>query len=185
METQLHFLKTHQGVYLEMELGKKLFDIRKNDRDFRVGDYLYLKEIREIDGKYTGNEMIVSASFILAGDLAVRYGLREGYCAMSIARLNPQTQTSLIKQMYIWNDKLAILFSRFEGIRLVGELTKDWVELDWVKALGNRNEQAKTLKQLNVNLVRKAEQWYDEEHIKETGMSIFEQKFEFEKWMGW
>jgi len=182
METQLHYLKTHQEMYLETELGNKLFEIRKNDRDFRVRDYLCLQETREINGEYTENEMVVSVSFILANDRAVRYGLQEGYCAMSLVKLLPQTQVTIKKQTYRWDEKLAILFSRQDGIRVVNELTRDWVKHDWEETIENTNL---TVDQFKVNLIRRAETWYDEENTKETGMSIFEQKFEFEKWLGW
>lgn len=183
METQLHFLRTYQNVYLEMELGAKLFDIRKNDRDFRVGDYLYLKETREIDDKYTGNEMIFSVSYILAACSYASYGLQEGYCAMSLVKLLPQVQTSIKKLAYKWDDKLSILFNRNEGIKVIEEFAKS---SEWIDYLQNGNENTSlTVDQLKINLIRRAETWYDVEYIKEKGMNIFEQKLEFEKWLGW
>ncbi|KKM96409.1 hypothetical protein LCGC14_1178360 [marine sediment metagenome] len=34
----VHHLKTEPGIFETMESGKKLFDYRKNDRDFKIGD---------------------------------------------------------------------------------------------------------------------------------------------------
>jgi len=183
METQIHFLKTHQQVYIEMELGKKLFEIRKNDRDFRVGDYLCLQETREIDDMYTENEMIVSVSFILAGDLAERYGLKDGHCAMSIVKLNPQLQLVLRQQMYRWDDKLAILFSRQEVIDIVRELKR--VRRGDLLVLLDEAGIPLTSNQVMINLIRQIEVWYDVNNIKERGMSIDKQVYAFAVWLGW
>ena len=48
----LHELKTYPKYFQETIEGNKLFEIRKNDRNFKVGDVLLLKEWDNI--KYTG-----------------------------------------------------------------------------------------------------------------------------------
>lgn len=180
METQVHYLQTHQGMYIEVELGKKLFEIRKNDRDFRVKDYLCLQATKEIDGAYTGNEALVKVSYILANDLAERYGLKSGYCAVSIVKLNPEVQLAIKNQTYRWDEKLGILFSGQQGIMVVEEMVKDWTEEDW------DTQSAKlTKQQYKINLIRRAENWYAEENIQRRNMSLLEQKLNFENWLGW
>ena len=179
METQVHYLRTHQGVYLETESGKKLFEIRRNDRDFRIKDYLCLRETREIDDGYTGNERIVGVSFILAGDLAEKYGLKDGYCAMSIVKFNSEVQLAIKSQVYSWDEKLGILFSSRQGIMVVEELVKDWTEADW-----DTQSTKLTRQQYKINLIRRAESWYAEENIQRRNMSLLEQKLNFEKWLG-
>ena len=48
-----HELKILPEFFTAIIFGKKKFEIRKNDRDFRVGDVL---KLMEYDGKnYTGN----------------------------------------------------------------------------------------------------------------------------------
>ena len=59
----LHELKTYPKYFQETIEGNKLFEIRKNDRNFQVGDVLLLKEWDNI--KYTGREV----------GAMVRYGL--------------------------------------------------------------------------------------------------------------
>lgn len=45
--------------------GTKTFDVRKNDRHFKVGDKLLLQEYNNTEGKYTGQEWEGSITYIL------------------------------------------------------------------------------------------------------------------------
>ncbi|KIL42188.1 hypothetical protein SD70_02630 [Gordoniibacillus kamchatkensis] len=51
----MHELKTGPGYYREVASGRKKFEVRKNDRDFKVGDLLWLREYDPATG-YTGEE---------------------------------------------------------------------------------------------------------------------------------
>lgn len=54
MKTKIHELKTLPEYFELVRKGVTNFDVRKNDRDFKVGDMLILKEW---DGnKYTGRD---------------------------------------------------------------------------------------------------------------------------------
>ena len=59
----LHELKTYPKYFQETIEGNKLFEIRKNDRNFQVGDVLLLKEWDNI--KYTGREVGAMVRYIL------------------------------------------------------------------------------------------------------------------------
>jgi len=85
----IHTLKTDSEVFQAVLLQAKTFEIRKHDRDFRVGDVLVLQET-----KHTGEEMHNGApleytrrsyeaivTHILVGPV---YGLAEGWCILSI-----------------------------------------------------------------------------------------------------
>ncbi|EKE9396609.1 DUF3850 domain-containing protein, partial [Listeria monocytogenes] len=50
--SEVHELKILPEYYEDIVAGRKTFEIRKNDRDFQVGDYLILKEFK--DGNHTG-----------------------------------------------------------------------------------------------------------------------------------
>jgi len=56
----IHELKTWPEYFEEILTGKKTFEVRKNDRDYKVGDTLILKEFKliGIDDKlnYTGRQ---------------------------------------------------------------------------------------------------------------------------------
>jgi hypothetical protein len=75
-----HDLKTLSRYYDRVVSGDKSFELRKNDRDFQVGDELHLIEIDD-DGEETGAHTVVKVAYILHGPL---YGLMAGYCIMSI-----------------------------------------------------------------------------------------------------
>ena len=53
----IHKLKTLPAFYADVECGVKTFDIRKNDRNFRVGDALILEEYDIVAKKFSGNSL--------------------------------------------------------------------------------------------------------------------------------
>lgn len=56
--------------------GTKKFELRKNDRNYQVGDSVTL---REWDGaEYTGNEITLGITYVLKD--CPEYGLMDGYC---------------------------------------------------------------------------------------------------------
>jgi len=79
MSRQHHHLKTETEYYQAIERGKKKFELRKNDRDFKVGDMLYLEET--VKGEYTGRILPpFEIMYILTGG---KYGLNIGYCIIN------------------------------------------------------------------------------------------------------
>jgi hypothetical protein len=61
----LHELKTWPQYFAGLACGRKTFELRKNDRDFSVGDELRLKEWCPIMENYTGREEIRFVSYVL------------------------------------------------------------------------------------------------------------------------
>ena len=79
MSPKIHELKILPEYYSAVVSGKKRFELRKNDRDFRAGDILRLEEW---DGhEYTGRATDVMVLYIL---LEYAGALAPGYCIMSI-----------------------------------------------------------------------------------------------------
>ena len=76
----VHELKILPKWFEDVARQKKTFEIRKNDRDYNVGDTLILKEW--YGGKYTGREIRRTVSYIYYGD--GNYGLSDGYVVMAI-----------------------------------------------------------------------------------------------------
>ena len=74
-----HKLKILPKYYNEVLVGKKKFEIRKNDRDFKEEDVVILKEF--VDGIYTGRYIKAIIDYIFNGG---SYGLEKGYCIFSI-----------------------------------------------------------------------------------------------------
>ena len=56
-EILVHELKTWPTYFNESASGNKPFEIRKHDRDFRVGDILWLREWDPATASYSGREL--------------------------------------------------------------------------------------------------------------------------------
>lgn len=82
----IHELKILPEYFDAICLGHKTFEIRKNDRNFHVGDWLLLKEWNPETG-YTGYEILRYVSYILYDWQA---GLKDGYCIMALKH-SPET----------------------------------------------------------------------------------------------
>lgn len=75
----IHELKILPEYFDAVCLREKTFELRKNDRGFKVGDYLHLKEW---DGeKYTGREVTRYVNYILYDWTG---GLQDGWCIMNL-----------------------------------------------------------------------------------------------------
>lgn len=83
----LHDFKCWPPYFGFILAGIKTFEIRKNTRVLREGDYLQLSEYNPKDSnlnKYTGRILIARIGYILAPDIDNNFGLEPGYCVMSL-----------------------------------------------------------------------------------------------------
>ena len=82
---KIHKLKLNAKYYEDSKRGIKTFEIRKNDRDYKIGDVLelreYIEDIRGL-GYYTENVHWKIITYILDDDLY----LAPGYVCL---RLSP------------------------------------------------------------------------------------------------
>lgn len=78
---KIHELKTWPLYFQEVWAGRKTHEIRVNDRNYQVGDYLFLREYDPTLKEYTGNECAVLVTYITEGG---SWGLPENICVMSI-----------------------------------------------------------------------------------------------------
>lgn len=76
-----HELKTHPEYFQAIFNHSKDFELRKNDRDFKVGDELKLMEFDPEKNEYTGAVITVWVNYILHGG---KFGLEDGYVIMNI-----------------------------------------------------------------------------------------------------
>ena len=81
-EIKMHQLKILPKYFEDVQAGKKNFEIRETDRDFKVGDILVLKEYE--NGKYTGRIVKRKVNYILYGDKPFTLGLAKGYCILGL-----------------------------------------------------------------------------------------------------
>jgi hypothetical protein len=73
-----HELKIHPTYFQEVINGNKTFEIRKNDRDYSVGDVLFLNEYDPDKKIYTGRRTRVKITYI------TNYAQAEDYIVIGI-----------------------------------------------------------------------------------------------------
>ena len=87
----MHELKCWPTPFEAVESGKKTHEVRKNDRPYKVGDLLRLREYTnrvckapdEPEWYYTGRELTVQVTYITEEG---SFGLPPDVCVMSIRR---------------------------------------------------------------------------------------------------
>jgi Domain of unknown function (DUF3850) len=82
-----HELKCWPPQFKATRRGVKLFEYRKNDRNFTVSDILILREWEPGDEAYTGHVYHVRVLYVLRGP---DFGVPDGFCVMSIEPLEVQ-----------------------------------------------------------------------------------------------
>lgn len=75
----IHELKTDAGYFQAVYDGDRNFEVRPDDRDFKVGDVLHLREFDPKEMTYTGRDTRVGVGYILRG----YPGIHPGLCIMS------------------------------------------------------------------------------------------------------
>lgn len=83
-----HYLKTWPEYYKEVMSGNKLFEARKNDRDFIQGDEVVLDEWDPNFEEYTGRQ---SPVYLIGFVLYEGFGLEAGHCVFSLLPLGDTT----------------------------------------------------------------------------------------------
>jgi hypothetical protein len=83
--SQIHRLKTWPAFYAEVVGGRKPFECRKADRDFRVGDILHLAEWGPETEEYTGRVCVRKVTYMLRGPA---FGVEAGWVVLGLATPN-------------------------------------------------------------------------------------------------
>ena len=123
-----HKIKIKKRYYDAVLKGEKTFEIRKNDRDYKVGDIInFIPIADECDMILPHNQTSYKVTYVFHGG---EYGLEEGYCVFGIApvesdpkwipcseRLPEKSGTYIVTGMWkgepreIWMCKLLVLES--------------------------------------------------------------------------
>jgi uncharacterized protein DUF3850 len=86
-----HELKTWPEYFQFVFEESKRFELRKNNRDYRLGDTLHLREWNPETEQYTGREVFKRITYIFNGG---KMGVRPEYVIISVtneAALSPQS----------------------------------------------------------------------------------------------
>ena len=96
---KIHGLKTVQPYFGQVKDGTKTAELRKNDRDFQVGDYLLLQEF-EVTAHLTATHLggfervgYCTGEFVLVEVTNVCHypdALKDGYVMLSFKKLEAQ-----------------------------------------------------------------------------------------------
>ena len=78
-----HYLKILPEYFDAVLSGKKTFEVRYNDRDFKEGDLLILEEYSVFDFLYTGRTVCVKVTYILDNPDFVK----KGYVILGIKKV--------------------------------------------------------------------------------------------------
>lgn len=77
----VHKLKTWPQYFQRVLDREKKFEVRKNDRDYQVGDILELQEYDPEFKEYSQRYICGRVTYILHGP---DFGIEKGYCVMSL-----------------------------------------------------------------------------------------------------
>ena len=80
-----HALKTWPIYFEAMWVGDKMFELRRQDREFREQDRLLLQEYDPVKKAYTGRELLVRVTCLV--DSVPEWGLMEDFCIMGVMPL--------------------------------------------------------------------------------------------------
>lgn len=78
-----HYLKIVQPHFNNVASGLKTFEVRKNDRDFQVGDRVVLEEYVPLRRAYTGERVTVEITIILESI----NGIEDDYCVFGFKKI--------------------------------------------------------------------------------------------------
>lgn len=71
---KVHYLKTWTPFFEDIRSGIKQFEVRKNDRDYEVGDTLILEDFNPITEKHSGAWIPKLVTYKLDDTLFVKEG---------------------------------------------------------------------------------------------------------------
>lgn len=80
---KIHKIKLKEPYFSDVFKLKKTFELREDDRNYEVGDMLYMRKTPFSSKEYSVNE--IQAEIIYKLDNCRYYGLERGYCILGIS----------------------------------------------------------------------------------------------------
>lgn len=78
---KIHRVKRYDRFFRLTESGEKLFEVRRNDRDYQVGDLLELNETT--DAEHTGRAALFRIAVVLTSEMFPE-GIKDGYAVLGV-----------------------------------------------------------------------------------------------------
>jgi uncharacterized protein DUF3850 len=89
-----HHVKCWMQYFDDVDRGEKRFDLRRNDRNYKVDDQITLQEWDPTLGEYTGRRLTFRICYVLQGDETgwsaaspPLQGLHAGYAILGLAEV--------------------------------------------------------------------------------------------------
>lgn len=79
-----HHIKCWSEFFQYIIDGTKTFEVRFDDRDYKVGDYLMISETKRGDHMPTGRHIKVKVTYLMRGG---KFGVADDYVVMSIKKV--------------------------------------------------------------------------------------------------
>lgn len=84
---KIHELKSWPHLFAPIAFGQKQHELRHADRNFQVGDHIWLREYDPKTEKYLGREILAKITYITDSNNPCALsdnGLNDGFCILSI-----------------------------------------------------------------------------------------------------
>lgn len=98
----VHYLKIKDEYYKDIERGSKTFELRKNDRDFKVGDILMLIKL---DGEGKETDQVIKKKVVYILKDCPKYGLKDGYAILGIDAVDRIDGTGVLPNGWVGHIK--------------------------------------------------------------------------------
>lgn len=80
----IHKVKCINPYFEDVLAGRKSFEIRKNDRNYKVGDLMILWEYNPEREMFMNRHCLVEIVYVFEGVKYGKYGLHKGYVILGI-----------------------------------------------------------------------------------------------------
>jgi Domain of unknown function (DUF3850) len=77
----IHYLKTWPLEFRHTKQGDKTFDIRWNDRGYRVEDIVVLREYDPVTGQHSGDQLVMRVRYMVKGPM---FDLPSDLCVLGL-----------------------------------------------------------------------------------------------------
>ncbi|WP_454151496.1 DUF3850 domain-containing protein [Microbacterium lacticum] len=88
----LHELKSWPEFFGPLSAGVRTHELRRNDRDYQIGDQLLLKEYLPDAESFTGAELLLEITSLTSSQIPCAVsaeGLHQDFCILSVTRPDP------------------------------------------------------------------------------------------------
>lgn len=159
MAVKKHSLKIWPEYFKAVKKLTKLYELRYDDRGYRVGDILVLQEWNPKKEDYTGNELERKIGHILTGG---QFGLEEGYVVLSfdfkhLTKQERPSKKNLEKRKQAFGLKLKP-YTQEEGGKYTRKMVAEF--FDWWTEHGDKDHKMRFEKRDSFNIGLRLATWY-------------------------